>query len=156
MSAMRTFTSAPARLTREPCGGRQDARGTPRARIGVRSGRIDMGELGRRRRPGRGVTSRRIEVDLTPQAVELLVDQVAQRVVEILRETEGQSAGKPMTAGQLARHLQVERAWVYKHRRLLGGWRINDGPKAQWRFDPDVALDAFRGLAGAPSVGAVA
>jgi hypothetical protein len=102
----------------------------------------------RTRRLGLGAMPRRVVVDLTPDAVE----QVATRVVELLQESERHAAPKPMTAGQLARHLQVDRPWVYKHRRLLGGWPINDGPKAQWRFDPDVAMERFRRHAAARGV----
>ena len=132
MSAMRTFTSAPARLTRESCGGRRDARGTPRARIGVRSGRIDMGELGRRRRPGRGVTSRRIEVDLTARAVEQLVDQVARRVVEILRdrrtacgEADDRGAARSPPAGRAGVGLQASAPT-----RRMANQRWAEGPMA--------------------------
>ncbi len=109
---------------------------------------------GDRLRPRRadGVASRTVEVGLTEEALEAL----AQRVVQLLRETERREAPKPMTAGQLAHHLQVGRAWVYRNRRLLGGWRINDGPKAQWRFDPDIAMEAFRGLSSDHRVGATA
>jgi len=43
----------------------------------------------------------------------------------------------------LAHRLRVQRPWIYKHRHLLGGQRIGDGPKAPWRFDLDTATQAL-------------
>jgi hypothetical protein len=82
---------------------------------------------------------RRVAVDLTPQAVE----RVAQRVAQLLRHGELQRQPELITAGELARLLRVERPWVYKHRQLLGGQRIGDGPKAPWRFDLETAKAAL-------------
>lgn len=92
-------------------------------------------------RPVRCVTSRRIAVDLTPQAVE----QVAGRVAQLLAHQQQQATEmeRLISAGELALHLGVTRAWVYKHRRLLGGHRIGGGPKAQWRFDRRAAMQAL-------------
>jgi hypothetical protein len=86
---------------------------------------------------GLGAMPRRVEVGLTVEAVDL----VARRVVELLGEQR-----KPglLTAGELARELRVERAWVYKHRELLGGERVGVGPKAPWRFELDTAKQALR------------
>jgi hypothetical protein len=94
-------------------------------------------ELGIRR--GIGAAPRRVEVNLGPQAVE----QVAQRVAQLLRQEEAQREPKLLTAGELARELRVERPWIYKHRQLLGGQRIGVGPKAQWRFDLETAKAAL-------------
>jgi hypothetical protein len=80
-------------------------------------------------------TTRRVAADLTPQAVE----QIAQRVTQLLAARDPQERTELLTAGELARELRVERPWVYKHRHLLGGHRIGDGPKARWRFDPEAA-----------------
>jgi hypothetical protein len=82
---------------------------------------------------------RRVQVDLTPQAIE----QVALRVTQLLRQTE-QRTPELMSAGELARHLRVQRPWIYKNRHLLGGQRIGDGPKAPWRFDLDTAQQALQ------------
>jgi hypothetical protein len=79
--------------------------------------------------------ARRVEVGLTEQAV----DQVARRVVELLHHDRAQGQPELLTAGELARRLRVERPWIYKHRHMLGGERIGDGPKAPWRFDPEEA-----------------
>jgi len=78
-------------------------------------------------------------VDLTPQAVE----QVAQRVAQLLAQRDARSQPQLVTAGELAHELRVQRPWIYKHRHLLGGQRIGDGPKAQWRFDLDTARTAL-------------
>jgi hypothetical protein len=90
----------------------------------------------RSRTAGLGAMPRRVVVDLSPEAV----DQVATRVAQLLSE---QRAPALLTAGELARHLRVERAWVYKHRELLGGQRIGDGPKAPWRFERERAVAAL-------------
>ena len=83
--------------------------------------------------------TRRVAVDLTPQAVE----QVAQRVAQVLAQREARSQPQLVTAGELARELRVQRPWIYKHRHLLGGQRIGEGPKAQWRFDLQTAKHAL-------------
>ena len=92
------------------------------------------------RRRGLAVTARRVTVDLTPQTIE----QVAQRVAQLVGQREAQAQPQLLTAGELARELRVQRPWVYKHRHLLGGERIGDGPKAQWRFDPEIARQAMK------------
>jgi hypothetical protein len=86
------------------------------------------------------VASPRVAVDLSPQAVE----RVAARVAELLGEGEAQDGPELICAGELARRLRVERPWVYRHRELLGGLRIGAGPKAPWRFEYRVAVEALR------------
>jgi len=108
---MRTLATPPARAPRDSCP---------------------------QRTRGLGAMTRRVSVDLTPQAVE----QVAQRVAQLLRQTP-QRTPELLSAGELARHLRVERPWIYKHRHLLGGQRIGDGPKAPWRFDLETATQAL-------------
>jgi hypothetical protein len=92
------------------------------------------------RRRGLGVAARRVAVDLTPQAVE----QVAQRVTQLLAARDSQERPELLSAGELARELRVERPWVYKHRHLLGGERLGDGPKAPWRFGLETAKQALQ------------
>lgn len=99
--------------------------------IGVR---VVRGGCSARQR-GLGAAPRRIAVDLTPQAAE----QIAQRVAQLLGERDRQPQPELVTAGELAHRLRVTRAWIYKHRHLLGGERLGHGPKAPWRFDPEVA-----------------
>lgn len=86
-----------------------------------------------------GAVARRVEVGLTAEAVEA----VAQRVVQLLADRDGERQPELLTAGELARELRVGRAWIYKHAHLLGGERIGDGPKAQWRFDLKTAKAAL-------------
>jgi hypothetical protein len=120
-------------------GGR--ARRSPRCDASGRGGMVRGGAGGRvERRRDLGAMARRVEVDLSPRAVEA----VAQRVAQLIRAHEVQRQPELLTAGELARELRVERSWVYKHAHLLGGERIGDGPKAQWRFDLTMAK---RGLA---------
>jgi hypothetical protein len=120
---MRTPTTPTTRAPRDRCATR-----SPRRSTMVRS-------------RGLAVTPRRIQVELTPQAVE----RVAQRVVQLLRNDKPHG-GEPelITAGELAHRLRVQRSWIYKHRHLLGGERIGDGPKAPWRFDLEVARRAMK------------
>lgn len=89
---------------------------------------------------GPGVAARRVAVDLSPRAVE----RIAVRVAQLLTERRAQSEPELISAGELARRLRVERPWVYRNRRLLGGIRIGRGPKAQWRFDYACAVAALR------------
>jgi hypothetical protein len=99
------------------------------------------------RRPGHprglGAMPRRVvAVDLTPQAIE----QVAGRVVGLLHGQQQQQQREEqqlISAGELALYLGVTRPWIYKHRHLLGGQRIGQGPKAPWRFDRQTALQAL-------------
>ena len=99
------------------------------------------------RRPGLGAMPRRIAVDLTPQAVE----QVAHRVAQLLGDKPQQAEPRLLSAGELARYLRVERPWIYKHRHLLGGQRIGDGPKAPWRFELETAKQALAEHQAAPT-----
>lgn len=93
-------------------------------------------------RHGRGVTPHRVAVDLSPAAVE----RVAARVAQLLAEGQGAKTSEVLTAGELALRLRVERPWVYRHRRLLGGFRLGSGPKAPWRFDYGTAVERLRRL----------
>lgn len=91
---------------------------------------------------GRGLSAapRKLTVDLSPRAVE----QLAARVAALLQDGRSESEPQLLSAGELARRLRVERPWVYRHRHLLGGLRIGEGPKAPWRFDYQRALEALR------------
>ena len=88
---------------------------------------------------------RRAYAELTPDAIE----QIAQRVTQLLRHDQHDIARAPqrsgglMDAGQLARHLRVTRAWVYQHADELGAIRVGAGPRARLRFDPDTVAAAL-------------
>jgi hypothetical protein len=92
------------------------------------------------RRRGLAVSQPQVTVELTGQAVE----RIAARVVQLLGERGSQEELELICAGELARRLRVERPWVYRHRALLGGLRIGTGPKAPWRFEYRVAVEALR------------
>jgi hypothetical protein len=103
------------------------------------------------RRRGLGSTARRVAVDLTPRAVE----QVACRVAQLLGHGQRQrEEPRLISAGELALYLGVSRPWIYKHRHLLGGRRIGEGPKAPWRFDRQTALQALERHAAGGDTGA--
>jgi hypothetical protein len=79
-----------------------------------------------------------------------LVEAIAHRVVEILREAgPGGTMRRMVTAGQLADILHVSKAYVYQHARELGGVRLGRNANAPLRFDADHALEAIA-LAGEP------
>lgn len=95
---------------------------------------------------GRAVAPRRVEVELSPRAVE----QVAARVAQLLEQRRVQTQDDLICAGELARKLGLTRPWVYRHAIALGGWRISGGPKAEWRFDLGEARARFRQMQGGP------
>lgn len=104
-----------------------------RRAVATRLGRERCSPSGR----GLGAKPRRVAVDLSPRTVEL----IAARVVELMRERK--PVPELISAGELARLLGVERPWIYRHRHLLGGIRIGEGPKAPWRFDRRRAIEAL-------------
>jgi hypothetical protein len=100
---------------------------------------------------GRWARARHAAAELTPDAIE----QVAQRVAQLLRherpapvdvELEAHPApSRLLTAEQLARHLGLNRAWVYEHATELGAIQLGDGPRPRLRFDAQVAAQALQG-----------
>ena len=71
----------------------------------------------------------------------LLVDAIAERVVELLHDEHPR--GQLVDAQTLARTLGVTRQTVYTHAEQLGARRIGDGPRGRLRFDLDTALQAW-------------
>ena len=64
------------------------------------------------------------------------VEALAQRVVELLRADDRESAARRLVdAATLAAELGVERSWVYEHANELHPIRLGTGPKARLRFD---------------------
>ena len=64
-----------------------------------------------------------------------LVDLIAQRVLQMLGDREGDEV-QLLTVAQVARRFQVHPSWVYANARRLGALRLGTGPKAPLRFDP--------------------
>src|SRR3954470_646792 len=64
-----------------------------------------------------------------------LVDLIAQRVLELLGDRDGDEI-QLLTVAQVARRFQVHPSWVYANARRLGALRLGTGPKAPLRFDP--------------------
>src|ERR1700683_5313512 len=78
------------------------------------------------------------------------VEALAQRVVELLRADDRESAARRLVdAATLAAELGVQRSWVYEHTNELHPIRLGTGPKARLRFDALVvrAAIAAQGLA---------
>lgn len=94
---------------------------------------------------GRVARVRRAAAELSPEAIE----KIAQRVVQLLRQdgrhpVEGSVAHAGLlSAGQLAQHLGLTRAWVYQHAEKLGAIRVGTGPCARLRFDLARATEAL-------------
>lgn len=74
-----------------------------------------------------------------------LVEAIARRVVELLREDS--PAGVLVDATELAKHLGVSRQFVYRHKHELHAQRLAAGPKSPLRFDLRRAEAALRGVA---------
>jgi hypothetical protein len=94
---------------------------------------------------------RKAAESLTPEVIE----QIAQRVAELLRREPGQAGAREaparlLDAEELARHLGVTRWWVYQHADELGAIRIGGGPRARLRFDVTVAKAALDSARGRP------
>lgn len=79
------------------------------------------------------------QLELTPASIE----QIARRVVEILREDGQPGVGRYVDAATLARELGVERDWVYAHAEKLGALRLG-GPSGRLRFDLEEVLARMR------------
>ncbi len=91
--------------------------------------------------------ARRAAAELAPHVVE----QIAQRVAQLLHEHRHEQDARPaparlLDATQLARHLGVTRTWVYEHAQQLGAIRLGTGAKARLRFDLDTATAALKSL----------
>jgi hypothetical protein len=94
---------------------------------------------------GRWARARRAAAELTPDAIE----QVAQRVAQLLRHEHSHDETHPapsrlLTAEQLARHLGLNRAWVYEHAAELGAIQLGNGPRPRLRFDAQLAAQALQ------------
>jgi hypothetical protein len=82
---------------------------------------------------------------LTPDAIE----QIARRVVDLLREDDRPAVGRYVDAATLAGELSVERDWVYAHAEELGALRLG-GPNGRLRFDRLAILEQLRSGASPP------
>lgn len=99
---------------------------------------------------GRWARARRAAAELTPDAIE----QVAQRVAQLLRHEQSPAVGAQddtlpapahlLTAEQLARHLGLNRGWVYEHAAELGAIQLGNGPRPRLRFDAQLAAQALQ------------
>lgn len=64
------------------------------------------------------------------------IEQIADRVAELLRDGSPTSQVRFVDAATLATTLGVDRAWVYEHADELGALRLG-GPRGRLRFDMD-------------------
>lgn len=68
---------------------------------------------------------------LDPDDIEQIAASVARRLTDRLDPDDGR---RYVDAAKLARLLDVERDWIYRHADQLGGVRL-DGPRGRLRFD---------------------
>jgi hypothetical protein len=87
-------------------------------------------------------------VRLTELDPDELVERIALRVVQLLKECEQPNADGLVDAATLARLLGVSRATVYEHAERLGAVRLGDGGRPRMRFDVELALEAWTGRPG--------
>src|ERR1019366_5828947 len=66
---------------------------------------------------------------------QLMVDAIAERVVELLSADDVSAGPSLVSAAEVARELNAGRQWVYEHAEQLGARRLGDGPRARLRFD---------------------
>jgi hypothetical protein len=83
----------------------------------------------------------------------LLVEAIAERVAELLRDDDASGGRRLMSAAEVARELNVGRQWVYAHAEELGGRRLGDGPRGRLRFDLETIRAASACLASNQSHG---
>jgi predicted DNA-binding transcriptional regulator AlpA len=83
-----------------------------------------------------------LDADVLDALATRLVDPLARRVVEVMKE-EGVVAQAPVSnkwldAAAVAERLGMTREWVYEHASELGAVRIGGGSRPRLRFPPDV------------------
>jgi hypothetical protein len=78
-----------------------------------------------------------------------LVDAVARRVVELLREEGAVSRGGPrlLTVAAVSEEFGVSADWLYANARRLGAIRLGSGPRARLRFDRATIADRIAKVA---------
>lgn len=72
-----------------------------------------------------------------------VIEQIARRVVDLLREDDQPRTGRYVDSATLAKELEVERDWVYAHAKELGAIRLG-GPNGRLRFDLQAVLEQMR------------
>lgn len=82
-----------------------------------------------------------------------LVDAVARRVVELLREEGAVSREGPrlLTVAAVSQEFGVSTDWLYANARRLGAIRLGSGPRARLRFDRATIADRIAKVASYPS-----
>lgn len=71
------------------------------------------------------------------------IEQIAQRVAQLLHHSETHTPRGLIDAAELARRTGLSRAWIYEHADLLGAIKIGTGPKPRLRFDPQALGEAI-------------
>lgn len=79
-----------------------------------------------------------------------LVEAVARRVVELLRESglDAPARSRLIEAPEAAERLGVSAEWVRDHALELGAVRLGDGPRPRLRFDPERVAEALNRRSG--------
>jgi hypothetical protein len=78
-------------------------------------------------------------VRLHPDDCAAIVEAVAQRVAQLLREAPvslaAPEAAQLLTAKEVAEQFKLSREFVYEHQARLGVIKLGDGPRPRLRFD---------------------
>lgn len=85
---------------------------------------------------------------LPADALEVLVEATAQRVVELigaqlieLAQARAEAEAKPVSTSVIAKRFDLSPDWVRAHWEQLGGFMLGDGPRARRRFWPAVVRE---------------
>lgn len=84
-------------------------------------------------------------VQLAPETIEAIAQQVAERLAPLVREPE---TVQFIDAEAVAHRFGVSRDWVYAHAEELGAVPLGDGSRPRWRFDVQKVGERFGSLAG--------
>jgi hypothetical protein len=90
-----------------------------------------------------------MSADRSDEADPGLVDAVARRVVELLREEGAVSREGPrlLTVAAVSQEFGVSTDWVYANAGPLGAIRLGSGPRARLRFDRGTIADRIANVA---------
>jgi hypothetical protein len=90
-----------------------------------------------------------MSAERSDEADRSLVDAVARRVVELLREEGAVSREGPrlLTVAAVAQEFGVSTDWLYANAGRLGAIRLGSGPRARLRFDRATIADRIAKVA---------
>jgi len=85
-------------------------------------------------------------IDPADGSTRALVDAIARRVVDLLREDLPREGPRLLTVAQVAKEFGVSTDWLYANAASLGAIRMGSGPRARPHFDRLVIQTRFARL----------